>query len=96
MTREEVIAVLVKAGARADRAAFYAEAFAEYREACANIAEHGVIVKHPRTGNPTTNPYAAIRDKALARMNALQVTPAGVQKVWAAMESVNNGKSKSG
>jgi len=93
MTHDEVVKALVKAGTRADRAEFYAQALAEYVEACANIAEHGVIVKHPRTGNPATNPYVVIRDKALQRMNALQVPPAGVQAVW--KESSSNGKSKS-
>lgn len=42
----------------------YVDAVAQYREAQANIDQHGTIVMHPRTGAPITNPYTAIRDAA--------------------------------
>lgn len=44
--------------------AIYVDAVAEYRQAQANIDEHGTIVMHPRTGAPITNPYGEIRDRA--------------------------------
>jgi phage terminase small subunit len=40
----------------------YADAFAEYARAAANIAELGPIVQHPKTGSPIDNPYLRIRD----------------------------------
>lgn len=44
--------------------AIYVDALAEYREAQANIDQHGSIVMHPRTGAPIENPYLTIRNKA--------------------------------
>jgi phage terminase small subunit len=72
MTRDEIVAALVKTGATRDRATIYADSFVEYREAAANIAEHGVIVQHPRTGNPIENPYVAIGDRAAAKLAKLR------------------------
>ena len=46
----------------------YLHAFDEYKAAQANIAEHGAIVFHPKTGAPIENPYLSIRDKAGAKM----------------------------
>ena len=74
MTRDEVIETLLKNGAKLDRATIYADVYLEYQTSTANILEYGVIVKHPRTGNPVENPYLAIRDRAekkLARMRDL-------------------------
>ena len=68
MTRDEVIAVLLKNGAKLDRATIYADVFLEYQLATQNIAEYGLIVKHPRTGNPVTNPYLVIRDSAQKKL----------------------------
>jgi phage terminase small subunit len=71
LTRDEVLQVLAKNGVKPDRAALYADCYLEYQQATANIAEYGLIVKHPRTGNPVTNPFLAIRDgaqKKLAKM----------------------------
>ena len=48
--------------------AIYADAFAEYASAQSNIAEHGAVVFHPKTGAPIENPYLPIRDKAAAKM----------------------------
>ena len=71
-TRDEVIEVLVKQGAKRDRAAIYADCYLEYQTATANIAEYGVVVKHPRTGNPIENPYLGIRDRAEKKLSRMQ------------------------
>ena len=71
MTRDEVIAVLLKNGVKPDRAALYADSYCEYQTATANILEWGLLVKDPRTGRVMANPYLAIRDgaqKKLAKM----------------------------
>lgn len=75
-TRDEVIATLVAGGTRRDRAALYADAFLEYQEASANIAERGTMVLHPRTMNPIENPYLVIRDRALGKLRRLRVRAA--------------------
>jgi phage terminase small subunit len=72
MTKEEVVAMLVKQGAKRDRAVFYADAYLSYVEASANISEHGTIVQHPRTSNPVENPYLVIRDRALKTTRAIR------------------------
>ena len=72
MTRDEVIAVLLKNGAKLDRATIYADVFLEYQLATQNIAEYGLIVKHPRTGNPVENPYLSIRDGAEKKLSRMQ------------------------
>ncbi len=71
-TKDEVIEALVKQGARRDRAVQYADAYLEYQEASRNIDEHGAIVNHPRTGNPIDNPYLAIRDRALKKLQSMR------------------------
>jgi phage terminase small subunit len=72
MTKAEIVAGLVARGATKDRATFYADAYLEYREASANIEEHGVIVQHPRTANPVENPYLVIRDRAAKKLDAMR------------------------
>ena len=57
--------------ARPDELHFYAEAYLEYHKAQANIAEHGQIILHPRTGEPLPNPYLAIRASAMKLMREL-------------------------
>lgn len=71
-TKESVIEALVSQGARRDRANQYADCFLEYQEATRNIDEHGTIVSHPRTGNPIENPYLAIRDRALRKLQSMK------------------------
>ena len=39
----------------------FADALRIYREASTNIALHGAIVFHPRTGAPIENPYLKIQ-----------------------------------
>lgn len=75
MTRDEVIEVLRKNKVHQDMAVQYADIYLEYQTATANIAEYGLIVQHPRTGNPIENPYLRIRDRAekkLARMRNIK------------------------
>jgi len=72
MTRGEVVDILLRSNyGRLDLCCQYADVFLEYREASANIAEHGIIVQHPRTMNPIDNPYLAIRDRALKKFQIL-------------------------
>ena len=54
MTKAEIINKLVAGGSSRDRATIYADAFLEYREATENIEKNGVIVQHPRDGEPRT------------------------------------------
>lgn len=56
----------------------YADALDEYRLAQANIAEHGAVVFHPRTGAPISNPYCVIRDKAAERIAKLKLKAEGI------------------
>jgi len=49
----------------------YATAYLEWRHAAANIAEHGPIVSHPRTGAPIENPYGKVRAAAMTTMQKL-------------------------
>ncbi len=72
MTKAEIVAALVERGESKARATLYADAFIEYREASTNIAEHGVIVSHPRTANPIENPYLAIRDRAAKKLDGMR------------------------
>lgn len=72
MQRSELIEQLVSRGVPKGRASIYADAFLAYREAQANIQEHGIIVAHPRTGNPITNPYLDIRDRAARRLESMR------------------------
>lgn len=71
-TRDEVVALLLGKRVRRDLAVQYADAFCEYQEAAANIAQHGAIVQHPRTGNPISNPYLEVRDRALRRLQSMK------------------------
>lgn len=78
---EAIAAFLVEQGARRDLARQYADLFCEYRAASANILEHGAIVLHPRTGNPVTNPYLVVRDRALARLARMRSVK-GIEALW--------------
>jgi phage terminase small subunit len=81
LTRDEVVLALVGQGTARDKAVQYADAFEEYRVASANIAEHGVVVAHPRTGAPLENPYLKIRDKALQKLQSMRDVKAAF--LWA-------------
>lgn len=72
MTRGDVVDILLRTNfGRRDLCCQYADVFLEYQEASENIAEHGIIVQHPRTMNPIDNPYLAIRDRALKKFQFL-------------------------
>jgi phage terminase small subunit len=73
MTREAAVKALVKANpGKLDSCVQYVDVWSEYREATANIQQNGLIVQHPRTMNPITNPYVAIRDSALKKMQLIR------------------------
>jgi len=85
MTREEIVSVLRRdnPSGRADDIAMYADCFLDYAEAQRNIAEHGNIVSHPRTGQPIENPYIKVKTNAmnqLRKINALRKVAA----LWSA------------
>lgn len=72
MPRDKVIKILLGNGVGEAKATVYTDAYLEYQIATANIAEYGMIVKHPRTGNPIENPYLAIRDRAEKKLSRMQ------------------------
>ena len=72
MSKAEVVAQLLKNGNAPDQAQLYADVFMEYREATANIEKNGLIVAHPRTGQPMKNPYVEIRDSALRKFQTMR------------------------
>lgn len=72
MTRDEIIAGLLQRGAKPDAARQYADAYVEYQEAADRVTTAGLIVAHPVTKGPIENPYLSIRDKALARLQAMR------------------------
>lgn len=57
----------------------YADYFASYHKAAQNIAAHGDVCLHPRTGQPFANPYADVRDKAAA---VLRKIPLKTGTLW--------------
>lgn len=73
MTREQIIAAIKADSPRAKMSdiIIYADAYLEYQAAQANIAEHGSIVFHPRTGAPIENPYIKIRNSASATIRKI-------------------------
>jgi len=71
LKKSDVVQLLIDEGTRIDMANQYTDAFMEYMMATQNIDEFGVIVKHPRTGNPIENPYLVIRDRALKKLQAM-------------------------
>jgi phage terminase small subunit len=76
LNKATVVKQLIDSGVRIDLANQYGDAFMEYMNATRNIDEFGVIVKHPRTGNPIENPYLAIRDRALKKLQAMEMVRA--------------------
>lgn len=90
MGKVTAIRILSEDNPRASKAdiTMYANRFAEYCEAQANIGEHGAIVFHPRTGAPIENPYLAVRDRSGA---ALSKTRLRVDRLWELMESGEQG-----
>ena len=70
-----------KSAADAGNLEIYLDARADYRTAQANIAEHGAIVLHPRTGAPLANPYLVVRSQAIAVMRKCRLKD---DPLWAA------------
>ena len=83
--RDSIIATLRKSNpaARLDKLVMYADAAMEYNAAQANIAEHGAIVFHPRTGAPIDNPYLRVRNTAAATMLKIGIK---CDDVWAGVK----------
>lgn len=71
-SKEDIVKQLVANGAPTDQATLYADAFVEYREASENIQQYGIVVQHPRTGNPIENPYLQIRDRAAKKLLSMR------------------------
>ena len=71
LNKPEIIQLLIDEGVRIDLAHQYADVFMEYMESTHNIDEHGIIIIHPRTGNPIDNPYLVIRDRALKKLQSM-------------------------
>lgn len=70
LTRDEVLAILRKDNPRArlDVVSIYADSYRDYHEAADNIAEHGTVVAHPRTGQPIDNPYVKVKAAAITTL----------------------------
>ena len=72
LSKEDIVGRLVAAGNKRSRSVLYADVYIEYAVSSENIERNGLIVNHPRTGNPIENPYLAIRDRALRKLNDLR------------------------
>jgi hypothetical protein len=72
LVKADVVQLLIEHGVRIDLANQYGDAFLEYMKSTRNVDEFGVIIKHPRTGNPIENSYLAIRDRALKKLQAMR------------------------
>lgn len=69
----------------------YVHQFATYLEAEENIQQNGVIVSHPRTGQPMENPYLKIRTAAQATMSKMRILKVGQLWQAAIMENAFSG-----
>ncbi len=72
LVKSEIVQLLIEHRIRIDLANQYGDSFFEYMKATRNIDEFGIIIKHPRTGNPIENPYLAIRDRALKKLQSMR------------------------
>lgn len=72
MTKDQVLKILQSQNDQNDICVQYADAYLEYKEATKNIEENGLIVQHPRTMNPIENPYMAVRDRALKKLQSMR------------------------
>lgn len=91
IVRESMRAELVRAGTPIDLATVYANAFAEYQEAMANIRSTGAVVANPRTGAPIDNPFLKVRDRAEEKLTKLGRRVKGSAGLWAALEMDGEG-----
>ncbi len=76
LNKAEMVQLLLDNGVRIDIAHQYADAFYDYIKASRNIDEFGVIIPHPRTGNPIDNPYLKIRKQALEALQGMEMVRA--------------------
>lgn len=72
LDKPEMVRLLIEHKVRIDLANLYADTFMEYMKATRNVDEYGIIIKHPRTGNPIENPYLVIRDRALKKLQSMR------------------------
>ncbi len=82
MIRDAVIAELLKAKNRPEKAGLYADSLLEYRAAQENIEKNGAIVADPRTGAAVQNPFLVVRDKAFARLESLHKAGVKASSLW--------------
>lgn len=82
MTRAKAVRILRQHNptARTDTLVIYTDAVFDYIEATANIAKHGSIVAHPRTGQPIDNPYIKVKDAALKTLKSVSIK--NVDALW--------------
>jgi len=80
--RGAVLAWLVAAKNRPEKASLYADAFLEYREAQANIATNGAVVADARTGVAIENPFLKVRDRAFARLESMHRAGVRASGLW--------------
>ena len=87
-TQLEAAGLLTKIDAAA--LALYCEAYARWRDACANVTRYGTVVKSPK-GYPIQSPYLSIANRAHEQMVSLLkefvMTPASRSKVSAAPQT---------
>ena len=78
--RADVVALLRKNNLWVNDAsiALYADAYMDYATAQANIAKHGSVVFHPRTGAPISNPYIPIRAAASKAIREIKLIAPGL------------------
>ena len=67
----------------------YADAFAEYSAAMANISEFGAVTQHPKTGSPIDNPYLRIRDAAARTLKDSKFVRLKTDPLWESAAAVH-------
>jgi len=77
MGKIDILAELQKDNLHASAIALkvFADALGVYEEASRNVAQHGAIVMHPRTGAPMENPYLKIqtaKGAVIAKMRTIE------------------------
>ena len=80
--RAAIVAVLLAAKNKPEKAGLYADSYLEYQEAQENISRNGSVVSDSRTGAAVQNPYLPVRDKAFARLEALHKAGVRAADLW--------------
>jgi phage terminase small subunit len=75
MTKDDVVSMLKAKNPRASMMdlTLFATVYLEYRVAAENIAAHGTVILHPRTGEPSPNPYLPIRDRSVKMLQSMKL-----------------------